>query len=334
MDPQLAHDLERRLSEYQLDLTGGVLPLSSLEPEQACAGQLERNGERAARLVIYSPTMTADSLPRRESSDSATVLLLGERIHERSAEALRLMGVDYLDAAGNAHISFGRVLVDVRGRRLPTPKPGAERPAKATVSNLFSPKRAQVIFAFLTWPQLLSAPLREVARVAGVSIGKVHDTNGMLEALGFIDAHSPGRLLRADKLFDGWADAHAARLRASGASDTFAGAIDDLVIPEGAHVAVSGEYAIPEFLRPTTLTVYSDRPAAELAVANRWRRSAEANIFVRSKFWQPLDEGAPVPRQETAPATLVYADLIAAGESRQAEGAQWLRERDDRLQFA
>lgn len=83
--------------------------------------------------------------------------------------------MQYLDAAGNAWIQFGDVLIDVRGR----PRP-VDAPRTPGSGNLFSVGRDQVVMALLAWPHRWEAPQRDVAAAAGVSLGQAHNTLTLL----------------------------------------------------------------------------------------------------------------------------------------------------------
>jgi hypothetical protein len=227
--------------------------------------------------------------------------------------------VQYLDAAGNAWIQFGDVLIDVRGR----PRP-ADAPRPPDTGNLFSPGRAQVIMALLAWPDLWDAPRREVAAAAGVSLGQTHNTLALLAETGY-DRHG-ARSGRAS-LVDLWAAAFPSGLARRLSLATYRG--EDLTEPKPARrgdtLAVSGETAVPDLLRPTTLTLYVTELDPRLAVANRWRADGEPNIVVRRRFWRdPIETESDSTPIGIAPWPIVYADLLVSRDPRARDTAlEW-----------
>jgi hypothetical protein len=251
--------------------------------------------------------------------------VLGERISERSANNLRAAGVQYLDAAGNAHVAFGSVLIDIRGRRPRIPSFKVDRSGRSV--NLFSARKAQVIFAVLTWPDLSNVSVREVAAVAGVSPGLAHETLGLLMKNGYLSS-GPNRELRdRDALLDHWAASYPSGLAPTLRLAEFAGEIESIrpATPDQ-QVFISGEAAVTHLVRPTSLTIYVEELDPMLPIINRWRSDGRPNIMVRRKFWQ--DPQLPNGQQvgpSNVPWTLSYADLLAAGEPRQRAVARELR---------
>lgn len=325
MDEQLAKDLVGHLDEFGLRFVEPV-DLVGLHADTTVAATLGHGGGRERYRLGYSNTLTLSSLGwvPWPSGVKERLLLVGPRVTERSATMFRRSGINYLDQAGNAYITFDGVRVDVRGRRAPSRQklPGS-RPTRGGV-NLFSAKRSQVIFALLSWPPLLDGPVRELARTAGVSLGQAHDTLELLTQYGFL--HENRRLAAAqrERLIDQWTAAYPTGLGSVARTDHFSGDWSDLNVADRA-IYVSGEAAVPALLRPETVVLYTDGLPVELIRARRWRRDdARPNIFIRRLFWRspqpPADSGI-----HDAPWPLVYADLLASKDSRQREAAERLR---------
>lgn len=180
---------------------------------------LSRDGQREQYVVEVKERMTLSSVIRSHGAAGSRpaspfpLLVIGDRISQRSADALRDAGIQFLDALGNASITFGSVFVEVQGRAgsvtqrsdIP-PDAGSRQPA-----NIFSSRRAQVILALLTWPELSTAKIRDIAEAAGVSVGQAHETVGQLQQIGFIVPVSR-RPDRVDELLDLWTAAYPAGL--------------------------------------------------------------------------------------------------------------------------
>ncbi|WP_433008670.1 type IV toxin-antitoxin system AbiEi family antitoxin [Kribbella sp. CA-294648] len=269
--------------------------------------------------------MTLTEVSRlRHWAGERPLLVLGERISERSASALRDADIQYLDSAGNAYIAFEDVLIDIRGRRSPLPR---LRPASSARSvNLFSPRRARVVFALVTWPQLVKASIRELATVAGVSPGLAHDSLDLLAQNGYVGSGRHRELRDAEDLLDHWTAAYSSGLAPTLGLREYSGDIDQ-VRSANQPIFVSGESAVPRMIRPVSLTIYVEQWDPMLALVNRWRSDERPNISVRQKFWNE-----PEPAKELSdgmllvPWTLAYADLMATGESRQRDIARQLRD--------
>lgn len=258
------------------------------------------------------------------------LLAVADRLNARTMTAYRNRGIDYIDLAGNALIQFDNVYVDVQGRTLETPASTGTRLAPV---NLFSPRRAQVIFALLVWPKLLSLPIKHTSEVAGVSMGMAFEAIQLLKESGYVMGENTPRLARKTELIDRWADAYGTGLRNKLILGRYrADNVDAFILNTNEQWLVSGEAAVGSLLRPTTLTIYVDELDPKLIFENRWRRDGQPNIEVRKKFWKNIGQilhahnGSNFRGPEgKVPPLLIYADLIASGDGRQREAAQQFR---------
>jgi hypothetical protein len=326
MEDQLAHGIAERFNELGLRLLEPI-DLAEVPHRDTVPVTLTHEQARAAYRIGYADTLTASSLDWANPHVLGVerLLLLGPRVTERSAEMLRQLGINYLDAAGNAFIVFDGVHIDVRGRRAQVPA-GATLPRLTRGGvNLFSAKRSQVIFALLTWPELLESSVREIARTAGVSLGQAQMTLDLLTQYGFLDDRRQFGRAQRDRLIDQWAAAFPTGLGSAAKTERFAGQWRGFD-PGNRTVWVSGEAAALDVLRPETAVLYTEEFPTDLIRAHRWRRNeAQPNIFFRRRFWLP--QGPPAePGVHDAPWLLIYADLLAANDSRQREAAEQLRQ--------
>ncbi|MFD4402899.1 type IV toxin-antitoxin system AbiEi family antitoxin [Nocardia sp. NPDC058499] len=252
--------------------------------------------------------------------------MIAPYITNRTAGNFRDAGLDYVDQAGNAHLSFGPVLIDIRGRPRPTNDQSSapENIPRATAANLFSARRMQVLFVLLAWPNAARMPVRTIADAAGTSVGITQSTLTTMRENDYLIGKN---LHRRDELIDLWTAAFRGTLLPRIRQNSFSGEIESRSLPPG--YLISGESAVENIRRPHTLVVYAERFDAMVAVENGWRKSDAPNIEIRRKFWSELSETPSGPRKpfagSAAPPVLVYADLLTANEPRQAEVARTLR---------
>lgn len=327
MDATFAAELGRRTAEYGVDI---VVPgsLGSLEDGGRREGHLHYldGGGLDRVLVSYNSAMTLTSIPDVSdgADDRVPLLVLGPHVSARSSAAFRSAGVNFFDAAGNAFVRLPGILIDVRGRR-DTQQPGTRSTVRP--ANLFSTKRAQVIFCLISWPELLDAPIRVIAQHARVSVGMAQGTIELLRYAGYLDRWpSPSSLRRLPDLIDRWTSAFPLGLGSPTRAKSFLGDLDcPLQIADGVVAYLSGEAAVND-LHGTTITVYVDEWSPPFARLNGWRSDRDPNILVRQVFWS--DPGQQPGRQaiQKAPPLLVYADLLAGGEGRQRDAARSTRE--------
>ncbi|MGP5015276.1 type IV toxin-antitoxin system AbiEi family antitoxin [Glutamicibacter sp. BW77] len=326
MNRELAAGLLERFEELGLKIIENT-DFARISTDDALAVTLAHEHGQGKFLLGYTDTLTATSQQWRDRTldGCRKLLLVGPRITERSAEIFRLQGINYIDQAGNAFVSFEGVHIDIRGRRAPRSSTQRYTQLKRGGVNLFSLKRSQIIFAFLTWPGLLQGPIRQLARAAGTSIGQTQETLELLTQYGFLDDHRKLSSQQREILIDQWAASYPTGLGSQSRTHHFAGDWSNLKINDQT-VYVGGEAAAPVLVQPESVVLYTDGLPMSLLRARRWRRDNEApNIFIRQKFWEAPDE-PDHPGIYQAPLLLTYADLLASNDGRQREAAIQLRE--------
>ncbi|WP_186812615.1 type IV toxin-antitoxin system AbiEi family antitoxin [Cellulomonas composti] len=261
------------------------------------------------------------------------LLLLAPHISDAVGEVLRARGVDYADAAGNTRLAWDGLLIDVRGRPPRTSVP--PRIADRTAARAFSRAGSMVTFALLSWTDLPSRPVREIAATCGVAVGTVHGVLHDLAAAGYLSDGAQGRALnRGGELLGRWAEAYTVTLARRLAIASF-GIADLDRIPAleadllGVGAQLGGELAasrLDAHLHPSTSTFYVDELPSTLVARYRLRPDEAGVVRFRSRFWhRPDDTG------ERVPSPLIYADLVSSGDPRQREHAERIRAVDDRL---
>lgn len=147
-----------------------------------------RTHARTERLVVQqyrshlSHQMVDHIISAREPPPQ-TRLILAPHIGSRLATKLADARLNYLDLSGNCHITLPPFYVHIEGK--------APRAAAPEDKGLRS-AGYQVLFAFLSDPTLLNAPIRTVAEAAGVSRQPVSDMRDRLSAADSILKTSTG----------------------------------------------------------------------------------------------------------------------------------------------
>lgn len=300
--------------------------LDSVTDETASI-RLSRGSTSATfRAVMMSkPNLTA-LLHEVRNYEPYNTVLITPHLNPRTASTLRRAGIQYVDAAGNTMLEFGDVYVRVEGRR-PDGGSRASHDRFATeTSNLFSPRRAQVIMALISWPELANESVRAIAECAGTSVGIAQSTITLLRK---IDLEPHRRPRDHDRLIDMWVASYPEGLGRTLALGSFAGEPGPYGLdPADTHVWISGEALAPRITGQRTLTLYVEEFNPQLAVKNRWQRSQSPNIFVRRKFWNTPGTGfeASLLTPPPVPPLVAYADMMAINDQRVRVAAEEYRE--------
>ncbi|MHC2849586.1 hypothetical protein ACUXOC_001037 [Corynebacterium mucifaciens] len=317
------------------------LPLRILEMEtSSCEGgesghvliQISREDNMVVlETPVFVPSGRVDRRSLRRVIDQQQ-MLLAERISPTVAASLRNNGVPFADERGNCFLDFGPVLIDIRGAGSTQRKAGKET-RNGRALNLFAPKRAQVAAMILSYPQILSLSVRDIANASGVSFGTAVNTINLLVETGYLSRRGSKLVVARDRIStfaESWADAFASGLGKNLESFRGDGDIDALQQSD-AVFWVSGEAAVPDRISGGGLgDLYVDDSSSvrSLVRLGRMRASESGAITIKKSFWDLEEVGLDAARVATrsstlsgrlrAPIAIVYADLWSSGDPRLA----------------
>lgn len=259
-------------------------------------------------------------------------VLIADYIDPKMADKLQQQDVQFIDTAGNAYLNVPNTYIYVKGNR----REASILPATMETKRAFEPKGLKVIFAFLCTPELVKAPYREIADKAGVAVGTVGLVLNGLKAIDLIrdkGKNKTRRIVNYQKLLDRWVEAYPEKLRPKQLLGEFLADepnwwknvnIQKYDAYWGGEIAAA-KYT--DYLKPQVATVYlNDTALTPFLLDMRLRKTVEwndnnANIVTIYKiFWK--DEPNMGLRKELVDPILVYADLIATGDTRNIEVAR------------
>ncbi|MFB9241463.1 hypothetical protein IV454_07300 [Massilia antarctica] len=256
-------------------------------------------------------------------------LLAAPRMSAELAGKCRDIGVQFIDADGNAYLQAPGMLVLVKGQR-----PGKGSALSEALSDgvrAGGPGALRLAFVLLCAPELLNAPYRVLSRAAGVSLGAVGAIIQDLARRGFIiNAKSGRRFLEKERLISEWATMYPIMLRPKLAPQRFRASQRDWwkSVDIARFEAVwGGEVAADQltgYLKPEKITIYMHGSSmrqnlGKLVIQNKLRADPDGDIEILEKFWElpPIDNATPA----SVPPLLAYADLVASMEPRNLEVA-------------
>jgi hypothetical protein len=134
------------------------------------------------------------------------LLLLAPHVRAQQAAVLERAGIDYLDLAGNVHLTIPGHFVHVEGRQPPKDtRTTPERPQKAWI---------KVVMAMLIRPDLIDAPYRTLADQADVALGTIAKCMNDLTLRGLLLQRKGGRTIpNRQALVALWVQAYVEGLR-------------------------------------------------------------------------------------------------------------------------
>jgi hypothetical protein len=328
-----AIDTERALVERALDtlrdlgIEAQVDRAQGKDPRVDYTATLRRGARRAAFRIEAKRALRPGTLGPvllRLKGLKPPALLLADYVTPQMANLLRDAGVAFADAAGNAYLEFGGNILYVTGNA-PEQQPRHEKVVRA-----FQATGLRVVFALLCAPELVTRPTRELAAMLAVANGTVGRVIDDLAHLGFVTTAGKRdrRLHNLKDLLERWVMMYPVHLRPTLLRRRLTTDQRDWWKKEKfdpQHVVLGGEPAadrLTEYLKPGTVTLYArgePRPLNEIVARHHLRTDPAGEVEVLDAFW-PTEIAGEKPG--LAPTPLIYADLLATGDTRRIETAK------------
>jgi hypothetical protein len=285
--------------------------------------KLKRPGQTHTFNAVVVSTVLPGQLAKwaaLRDKDSSVILIAG-RISEDMSAQLRALGLNYLEHSGNARIMADGIFLHIEGR-----KGGA--PMKR--EHVFTRASVQLIFHLLTRPSLLQEPYRAIAAATGASLDNISKTIHALREKDYLLPLQKGGYQWAQKqeLAERWVSEYGERLRPRLLMGRYRMLSDtdwQEIALEPGKTQWSGEPGadlLTERIRPEQFALYTHESRQEIIRNYRLAPDPQGEVFVYRAFW---DMGA-FPAGKTAPALLIYADLLLSGSARNVEIAKMIRD--------
>lgn len=245
-------------------------------------------------------------------------IVIAYRLYPALKEKLKEHKINYLEANGNLFVKAENVFLFLdRDKKLP--KPGT------TGNRAFTPTGLKVVFGFLRDKELINKPQREIAKTIGVALGNIPKVIKGLQETGYLYKINKKNyaINNREELLHKWIEEYKNTLQPTLDKGTFRLKPTDkdwrnvrLQIPDTVWGGEPAGDLLTNYLRPETLTIYTNETKKNLMMHYGLMPDKEGNIQVYEKFWKDEHE------KETAPALLVYADLMNTQDKRCIETAQ------------
>jgi hypothetical protein len=254
------------------------------------------------RILKNSLGVVITHLAQWQKEHQSRLLLISDYLSDSVIDGLLHNGIEYIDAVGNMYLNSPAAYILIRGQRpLKTQK---NSKSVLTVSNL------KLIYAILCRPSVLEMGYRDVAEIAGVSLGTVSEAIQELLQTNYISRSRAGgfQIANYKKLLNVWELGYAEKLRSKLWIGTYAPIknqrFDELSDEIMAH-ADSNQYWVggelgaaiaTQYLRPQQATLHVTENYRDILLKLRLKPSPQGQITLLRQFgtangWQS-EEGA------------------------------------------
>ncbi len=266
-------------------------------------------------------------------------ILAADYVNPRMADKLRKLDIPFIDTAGNVFINEKPTYLFVKGIKNTHKTEISNQPKETqTHGRAFMPSGLKVVYAFIQSPKLIDAPYREIANISGVALGTVGWVINDLKLGGYLVAfdEKKRRLTNKKHLLNKWVDAYLEKLRPklflgnfSAEDDSWWMKLDKNIVDYG--TLWGGEIAASKltgYIKPEKVILYRPKEGNnKLFADNRFRKDPNGNIQVFQAFWD-IDEKHILNSSGLVEPLIVYADLLATGDSRNLETARVLYDKE------
>ncbi|MBO2543786.1 hypothetical protein J0871_05095 [Salegentibacter sp. BDJ18] len=310
---------------------------SKLEELSKVSIKVDSNEPHQVLLTVHNTTFIVESRPtvrnsnqgfivsqleEMKNNNSKPIILIAEYISIKATQELKKRGINYIDVAGNAFIKHQDIAIFVEGQK-------NTKKDKTNQSRAFQEAGLKIIFHLLNKPENFQDSYRSIAEQADVSVGSVSNVMAELEQLNYILKTENKRVLKnKTELLERWVVDFNANLRPRILRKRMRFKDNEQLknwrglelYSENGSILWGGEPGgaiLTDSLRPEQFTVFTDLELSQVAKTLGLIPSEAGTVEVLQKFWTGNDTTS-----KTAPALLVYADLINSGYGRNIETAK------------
>lgn len=337
-------DLATKAFEAETGLKIGIVNREVRKDQNTIDGLVDLPngaGRLAAEVKKWAQHTNIGAMANQVKSLPMEGMLVADYVNPNMAAKLKELGVLFIDTAGNAFIDRPPLYIWVTGNK---PKMPIREPREGG-GRAFDATGLKVVFGMLCQPDLVKAPYRKIAEQTDVALGTVGQVMQALKVAGFLIERKQKRdrkLTNQKKLFERWVEAYPEKLKPKLKVGDFAAegplwwkdiAIEKYGAYWGGEV---GAAKYTGYLKPKVATVYLPEAAGnKLLAAARLKKAnypemEENLVTIYRPFWHAgidknPEEAGVVPG--VVPPILIYADLVATGDSRNLETAREIYER-------
>jgi len=251
------------------------------------------------------------------------LLLVAYRIYPKYRQLLQEIGINYLEANGNAFIqrSGKLVLID----KFPPLKAEPEEANRA-----FSKTGLRVFFQLLLDNGNLDTNQRDLAEQAGVALGNIPLVLNGLKTAGLLVSKNRFGYYWTNKeeAIDRWIDGYRDTLKPSLYQGRYRIPAEKpwneitLPSPKTRWGGEPGADILTNYLRPEKFILFTDLRKSEFIRQTRLMPDPDGQLEVYETFWEK-----GTGKENSVPPLLVYADLIINGDKRSMETARIIYDR-------
>lgn len=257
-----------------------------------------------------------------EEGRKKNTIIIADYLTGKMTKSFKENKINYLDLAGNCFIEAENIFIYVEGRKNKTA-------GKSNPTLPFQEAGLKLLLFLISNPESLQYSYRELADKADISLGSVGNIMNGLEKDSFLLKTKNERLLKKqEELIERWVIAYKEVLKPRCFRKKMRLLNNVITLNSNNNLEFywggePGGQLLTEYLSPLEYTLYSNEEMSVLSKDLRLAPDENGNMEVYEKFWT---DAIKLKEKNTAPALVIYADLMNTGNSRNIETAKLIRE--------
>lgn len=257
-------------------------------------------------------------------------IIVAKYIAIETAKRLKANNINYLDISGNCYIKTKDILIHISGQKV-------GRKQKTNQTKAFQETGVRLIFHLLSNPEKLQLSYRELAELAGISIGSVSNIMSELESQRFILKTKKKRILKnKPELLERWIMAYHDVLRPRLVKKQMRFIKPDNLL-DWSSIKLNnlacwggepGAAILTNHLTPEQFTLYTNDQWQNLGSSIGLVPDNNGKIEILQQFWKAEENQDDKKHAQVAPPLLIYADLMGSGYGRNIETAKIILENE------
>lgn len=257
--------------------------------------------------------------------NSPHTLLITKYVNPNSADKLKELNIQFIDIYGNAYINEYPFFLFIKGNK----------PEKENFSSkhIFSSSGLKIVFLFLCCRQYLNAPYRDIAEKAAVALGTIGPLIDNLKESNFIldRGKLDRKLINCEQLIEKWVEAYSNQMRSKLIMGKYTSPkidwwkniqLNEFNAYWGNEIAAA---KLTNYIKPEVITIYTGENSSKLQFTQKLQKDPAGKVEILKKFWNFDNDSS---QNGLVPPLLIYADLIASGNSRNIEVAKIIYDKE------
>lgn len=273
-----------------------------------------------------SKGLVINNLKKAEKECDCPVVLIADYIPLDIAKEFNSLGVNYIEASGNAFLKQNNLWIFISGQK-------RVKASKTHQSRAFQETGIKLVFGLLSKPELIKLPYRELSEILGISLASTGYVLQELADLNFLLKTNNKKVLKnKQELINRWMVAYYDVLRprllkrkmrfnnrsnyTSWKSIVLNQSMDKNTLWGGEPAAAM----LTNYLKPGLFTIYTRKTWQECAKDLNLIPDENGDVEILQMFWNFIN-----PKENDlaiVPPALIYADLINSSVDRNIETAK------------